>query len=117
MELYAGIDLHSRNNYIGVINGKDGRVYSKRHGNRLPEVLSALKPFKRSLKGVVVESTYNWHWTVSDRSRWTPPGRMPETCWYRSGRSAAMRIGPVGRSSIAAIAQDWRQALRTSGNR
>lgn len=64
MELYAGTDLHSRNNYIGIINGKDERIYSKRHGNRLPEVLTALRPFKRSLKGVVVESTYNWYWLV-----------------------------------------------------
>jgi len=64
MELYAGIDLHSRNNYIGVINSKDERLYSKRHANHLPEVLSVLRPFKRSLEGVVVESTYNWYWLV-----------------------------------------------------
>ena len=64
MELYAGIDLHSTNNYIGIINDQDKRVYSKRHTNLMPEVLSVLKPFKRSLKGVVVESTYNWYWLV-----------------------------------------------------
>ena len=64
MELYAGIDLHSTNNYIGIINDQDERVYSKRHTNLLPEVLSILEPFKPSLKGVVVESTYNWYWLV-----------------------------------------------------
>lgn len=64
MELYAGIDLHSRNNYIGVINDQDERLYSKRHPNQLTEVLSVLKPFKKSLKGVVVESTFNWYWLV-----------------------------------------------------
>ncbi len=64
MDLYAGIDLHARNNYIGVINDQDKRLYSKRHGNQLRDVLKALKPFKRSLKGVVVESTYNWYWLV-----------------------------------------------------
>ncbi len=64
MELYAGIDLHSRNNYIGVINNQDKRLYSKRHRNQMTEVLTALKPFKKSLKGVVVESTYNWYWIV-----------------------------------------------------
>ena len=64
MGLYAGIDLHSRNNYIGVINDKDKRLYSKRHPNKMKDVLSALRPFKRSLKGVVVESTYNWYWLV-----------------------------------------------------
>lgn len=64
MGLYAGIDLHSRNNYIGVINDQDKRLYSKRHTNQLEDVLKALRPFKRSLKGVVVESTYNWYWLV-----------------------------------------------------
>jgi transposase len=64
MGLYAGIDLHSSNNYIGIIDDKDKRVYSKRHTNQLPEVLSILRPFRRSLKGVVVESTYNWYWLV-----------------------------------------------------
>ena len=27
-------------------------------------VLNTLKPFKRKIKGVVVESTYNWYWLV-----------------------------------------------------
>ena len=64
MEAYAGIDLHSSNNYIGVINEKDKRLYGKRLPNRLEVVLRALDPFKESLQGVVVESTYNWYWLV-----------------------------------------------------
>jgi len=28
MKTYAGIDLHSSNNYIGVIDAKDKRLYS-----------------------------------------------------------------------------------------
>ena len=64
METYAGIDLHSSNNFIGVINNKDQRLYGKRHSNRLTDVLTALAPFKESLKGVVVESTFNWYWLV-----------------------------------------------------
>jgi transposase len=64
METYAGIDLHSSNNFIGVINDKDKRLYGKRHANRLTDVLTALDPFKESLQGVVVESTFNWYWLV-----------------------------------------------------
>jgi hypothetical protein len=30
MKTYAGIDLHSSNNYIEVIDAKDKRLYSKR---------------------------------------------------------------------------------------
>ncbi len=64
MEAYAGIDLHSSNNYIAVIDDHDKRLYGKRQPNRLDVVLSALDPFKADLKGVVVESTFNWYWLV-----------------------------------------------------
>jgi transposase len=64
MKTYAGIDLHSSNNYIGVIDAKDNRLYSKRHNNRIEEVLKVLGKFKANLQGVVVESTYNWYWLV-----------------------------------------------------
>ena len=64
METYAGIDLHSSNNYIGVIDAKDNRLYSKRHDNRIEDVLKVLGKFKASLQGVVIESTYNWYWLV-----------------------------------------------------
>lgn len=60
METYAGIDLHSSNNYIGILDANDKRLYSKRYENRLEIVLKALAPFKKTLKGVVVESTYKW---------------------------------------------------------
>ena len=64
MRVYAGIDLHSSNNYIGVIDGQDRRLYKKRLPNDLDTILSALAPFKKDLAGVVVESTYNWYWLV-----------------------------------------------------
>jgi hypothetical protein len=34
MKVYAGIDLHSSNNYIGIINEKDERLYQKRLPNQ-----------------------------------------------------------------------------------
>ena len=64
METYAGIDLHSSNNFVGVINDKDKILYGKRHANRLDDVLRALDPFRDSIQGVVVESTFNWYWLV-----------------------------------------------------
>jgi transposase len=64
MKTYAGIDLHSSNNYIGVIDAKDNRLYSKRHHNLMPDILKVLGKFKATLQGVVVESTYNWYWLV-----------------------------------------------------
>jgi transposase len=64
MKLYAGIDLHSRNNYIGIIDEEDKRLFQKRLPNRLDYILSSLEPFQQDLEGVVVESTYNWYWLV-----------------------------------------------------
>lgn len=64
MKVYAGIDLHSSNNYVGIIDEQDRRLYQKRLPNRLNPILHALNPFKKSLDGVVVESTYNWYWLV-----------------------------------------------------
>ena len=64
MKTYAGIDLHSSNNYIGVIDAKDNRLYSRRHHNLMPDILKVLGKFKTTLQGVVVESTYNWYWLV-----------------------------------------------------
>ncbi|MBI9083294.1 MAG: transposase [Desulfobacterales bacterium] len=64
MQTYAGIDLHSSNNYIGVINSKDKRLYGKRHDNNIKQVVRALSPFRKTLQGVVVESTYNGYWLV-----------------------------------------------------
>jgi transposase len=64
MKAYAGIDLHSSNNYVGIIDEHDKRLYGKRLPNELDRVLMVLEPFRDRLKGVVVESTYNWYWLV-----------------------------------------------------
>lgn len=64
MELYAGLDLHSRNTYIGITDDAFNRVFKKRVSNDLDQILQILKHFKKRLKGFVVESTYNWYWLV-----------------------------------------------------
>ena len=64
MAVYAGIDLHSTNVYLGIIDDEDRRLYKKRLPNDLGTILMALEPFKADLAGVVVESTYNWYWLV-----------------------------------------------------
>ena len=64
MKSYAGIDLHARNNYIGIIDGKDRRLFGKRLSNSMDAIKLALEPFRRGLTGVAVESTFNWYWLV-----------------------------------------------------
>lgn len=64
MKLYGGIDLHSNNSVIVILDEKDETVYKKKHNNDLLEILSCLLSFQDSLQGLVVESTYNWYWLV-----------------------------------------------------
>jgi len=64
MVLYAGIDLHSNNSVIVVQDEHDHVVARSRLANDLRTVSSWLKPYRKDLAGVVVESTYNWYWLV-----------------------------------------------------
>ncbi len=64
MSLYCGIDLHSNNNYMAILNEKLIPVHQCRYNNEMPAVLEALEPFRDDLVGIAVESTPNWYWFV-----------------------------------------------------
>jgi len=60
----AGIDLHSNNLFCAIVDMNGKRVFEKKLPCELESVLLALKPFKRRLEQIAVESTYNWYWLV-----------------------------------------------------
>ena len=60
----AGIDLHSNNMFCAIVDLKGQRVFEKKLPCHLESVLQALKPFKKRLEKIAVESTYNWYWLV-----------------------------------------------------
>jgi transposase len=60
----AGIDLHSNNLMIGIVDQGGKRLKHQKVGCDLKEVLAVLAPYKRRLKSIAVESTYNWYWLV-----------------------------------------------------
>ncbi len=64
MQLYAGIDLHSNNNHLAIIDEHDKPLLQRRLSNDPKVVLEALAPFTEALSAVVVESTFNWYWLV-----------------------------------------------------
>ena len=68
MTLYCGIDLHSNNQMVVVIDDQDRRLLERRIPNELSATLSALAPFRQDLLAVAVESTYNWYWLVDGLS-------------------------------------------------
>lgn len=61
---YSGIDLHSNNSVVTVIDETDKVVAEKRLPNDLTKILAFLEPHRDELGGVVVESTFNWYWLV-----------------------------------------------------
>jgi transposase len=62
--LIAGIDLHSNNLMIGVINQDGKRMAHRKLDCDFGAVLRFLDPFKSQLQSMAVESTFNWYWLV-----------------------------------------------------
>ena len=63
-KLMAGMDLHSNNVMIGIVDEDGKRIGHKKVDCDLSEVAAFLKPYKKRLVRVAVESTYNWYWLV-----------------------------------------------------
>jgi transposase len=64
MRLYCGIDLHSNNSYVVVLDEQDHVIYGRRLANDLGLILRELTAFAEQLVGIAVESTFNWYWLV-----------------------------------------------------
>ena len=63
-KFFCGVDLHSNNAMYVITDQQDKLLLKKRLPNQLPVVLESLEPFRKQLKVVAVESTYNWYWLV-----------------------------------------------------
>jgi transposase len=63
-ELMAGIDLHSNNIMVGIVDREGKRVAHQKLPCDLKRIVEYLAPFKGRLAGMAVESTYNWYWLV-----------------------------------------------------
>lgn len=64
MRLYCGIDLHSTNCWIVLLDETFRVVRECKVGNDLKDVLAVLAGHRDALEGVAVESTFNWYWLV-----------------------------------------------------
>src|SRR5882762_3702024 len=63
-KVMAGIDLHSNNVVIGIMDSDGKRVSSAKLPCELKAVTKFLAPYKKRLEQIAVESTYNWYWPV-----------------------------------------------------
>lgn len=64
MQTYAAVDLHSNNGVLAIIDESDRVLKQRRISNKLELFVKELEPFRPSLQGVAVESTFNWYWLV-----------------------------------------------------
>jgi len=64
MKTYAAIDLHSNNGVLIVTDETDRVLRQKKLANKLELFVAELEPFRATLQGVAVESTFNWYWLV-----------------------------------------------------
>jgi hypothetical protein len=64
---YTGIDLHSNNAVVAVIDDQDRVLYCKRLANDLSSIIAVLAPFREDLQGVVCG--VNVLWTPRDYAR------------------------------------------------
>ena len=64
MKLYGGIDLHSNNSYIELIDDRGAVMMRSRVSNEIGLVLQTLAPYQERIDSLAVESTYNWYWLV-----------------------------------------------------
>ena len=62
MTYYCGIDLHSNNHYVCVIDENDNRVFERKLDNEARLLIACLAEFKDKLIAVAIESTFNWYW-------------------------------------------------------
>ena len=64
MELYCGIDLHSNNSVVVLLDEADKVIYQKKLNNDLALILEQLSVYKNRIKAIAIESTFNWYWLV-----------------------------------------------------
>jgi len=63
-KLMAGMDLHSNNVMVAIVDQDGKRLVHRKLGCDLAEVAQFLAPYKEQLEKVAVESTYNWYWLI-----------------------------------------------------
>jgi len=64
MHTYAAVDLHSNNGFLAIIDETDRVLRQRKLPNKLELFVSELEPYRATLQGVAVESTFNWYWLV-----------------------------------------------------
>nr|WP_227747386.1 hypothetical protein [Paraburkholderia franconis] len=101
---YSGIDLHSNNAMVAVIDDEDRVLYCKRLANDLQLIVAALVPHQDELQGIVVEATFNWYWLVDGLIAAGFAVHLANTSAIKQYEGLNVRL--VDRCSLQAAVQD-----------
>ena len=93
MQLYAGIDLHSNNLVVAIVDEKRRRLFKKRLANDLGLLLRVLEPYREELVAVAVESTYNWYWPGGRAAGGGLPGQAGQSSGHPAIRGTQAQLG------------------------
>jgi len=64
LALHGGLDLHGDNVFCTLMDSMRQVVFEKRLPNDLAVIGGALEPYRKQIRVLAVESTYNWYWFV-----------------------------------------------------
>jgi transposase len=84
LALHGGLDLHGDNVFCTLMDSMRQVVFEKRLPNDLSVIGSALEPYRKQIRVLAVESTYNWYWLVDGlqalkyRVKLANPAKMQE---------------------------------------
>jgi transposase len=63
-KVMAGIDLHSNNVLVGLVDEEGRRLGHRKLNCDLEQIVTFLAPYRERLGCVAIESTFNWYWLV-----------------------------------------------------
>lgn len=63
-DIMAGVDLHSNNLMLALVDGQGRRLLHKKLGCELGVIEQTLAPYRERIDTIAVESTFNWYWLV-----------------------------------------------------
>ena len=63
-DIMAGIDLHSNNLMLALVDKDGRRLIHQKLPCELKGVEQALAPYRKRIRAIAVESTFNWYWLV-----------------------------------------------------
>jgi hypothetical protein len=61
MKIMVGIDLHSNNAVCGLMDETGRRLGHQKLPCDLATILQHLKPYKKRIATIAIESTFNWY--------------------------------------------------------